>query len=230
MKKRQTSRKIFGILLIILGTIGLFLPLLQGILLILAGLALLDEKLPIRIKKLLKKFKLQSEKLKIFFIFSRYLILLALMFSLPLIYKTFTPLTLYPSAFLLDLFYDIAVYNLMIIINAKTFIQLIPACIAGSAYLLLLILNLSLPMKIDKRIYSIIVSFLALLILNILRIFILSVLYHNDFIFFDFTHRAFWYIGSTLFVIAIWFFIVKIFSIKEIPVYDDFRYLMKNIS
>ena len=159
----------------------------------------------------------------------RYIILLALMFTLPLIYKIFLPLTIYPVAGLLKIFYQVSIQKDIIMIGLQTPIQIISACIAGSAYLLLLILNLTVPMKTKKRIYSIALSFIILLGVNILRIFILSILYHNNFRFFDFTHKLFWYALSTIFVITIWFLIVKIFSIKEIPVYTDIKYLSKNI-
>ncbi|MEK6872893.1 MAG: pacearchaeosortase [Nanoarchaeota archaeon] len=181
------------------------------------------------LQKTLTSLISNKPKNKSLLILLRYLILLGLMFTLPLIYKTFTPLTFYPSIFLLKLFYDVTINNLLVIINDKTFIQIIPACIAGSAYLLLLILNLSIPMKLKKRIYLIFISFFILLILNILRIFILSVLFYHNFIFFDITHKLFWYFLSTVFVVLIWLFIVKKYSIKEIPVYSDIRYLMKNI-
>ncbi len=165
---------------------------------------------------------------KSYLILIRYLILLAITaLTLPLIYKIFTPLTFYPSAYLLKLSYNIAINNDIIIINAKTFIQIIPACIAGSAYLLLLILNLTIPMKLEKRIKAILLSFLILLVLNILRIFFLATLYHNGFTYFDFTHKLFWYVLSTVFVVFIWLLIVKIYKIKEIPVYTDFKYLLK---
>ena len=162
-----------------------------------------------------------------FSILIRYLILLGLMFSLPLIYKIFTPLTIYPTIFLLKLFYQVSYLNSMIILNSKTIIYIIPACIAGSAYLLLLILNLSLPMSLKKRIRTILFSLTLLLSLNILRIFSLSILYYNSFRFFDITHKLFWYGLSTLFVILIWFYTVKKFNIKEIPIYTDLKYLSK---
>ena len=162
-----------------------------------------------------------------FSILIRYLILLGLMFSLPLIYKILTPLTIYPTIFLLKLFYQVSYLNSMIILNSKTIIYIIPACIAGSAYLLLLILNLSLPMSLKKRIRTILFSLTLLLSLNILRIFSLSILYDNSFRFFDITHKLFWYGLSTLFVILIWFYTVKKFNIKEIPIYTDLKYLSK---
>ena len=162
-----------------------------------------------------------------FSILIRYLILLGLMFSLPLIYKILTPLTIYPTIFLLKLFYQVSYLNSMIILNSKTIIYIIPACIAGSAYLLLLILNLSLPMSLKKRIRTILFSLTLLLSLNILRIFSLTILYDNSFRFFDITHKLFWYGLSTLFVILIWFYTVKKFNIKEIPIYTDIKYLSK---
>jgi len=169
-------------------------------------------------------------KKKSFNILFRYLILLVLTaFSLPIIYKIFTPLTIDTTVSLLRTLYEVTTNNTILIIESRTFIQIIPACVAGSAYLLLLILNLTLPMKFEKRIYSIFLSFLILFILNILRIFLLSILYHNQTPYVDFTHKLFWYGLSTVFVILIWFFIVKIFRIKEIPVYTDFKYLIKNI-
>ena len=166
---------------------------------------------------------------KAYHILLRYVILLALMFTLPLIYKIMLPLTIYPVAGLLKIFYQVSIQKDIIMIGLQTPIQIISACVAGSAYLLLLILNLSVPMKTKKRIYSIAFSILILLGLNILRIFILSILYHNNFRFFDFTHKMFWYVLSTIFVITIWFLIVKVFSIKQIPVYTDIKYLSKNI-
>ncbi len=159
----------------------------------------------------------------------RYLILLTLMFTLPVIYAIFTPLTVKPTAFLLDLFYNIILDNNIILIDFRTTIKIIPACVAGSAYLLLLILNLTVPMEIKKRIKTILLSFLILLILNIARIFFLAIWYHESIPFFDFTHKLFWYGLSTLFVVAIWFFIAKKFSIKQIPVYSDMKGLTRGM-
>ena len=84
----------------------------------------------------------------------RYSILLFLaIFSLPVIYKIFKPLTIFPVYYLLKLSYNIQLINDYLIIG-DTIIQIIPACIAGSAYLLLIILNLSVPMKTKKRVHT----------------------------------------------------------------------------
>ena len=157
----------------------------------------------------------------------RYLILLGLMFTLPWIYKVFTLLTIYPVAYLLKLFYNVLIFENTLFINSQI-IQIIPACVAGSAYLLLLILNLATPMNFKKRIYSILTSFAILLLLNILRIFFLSIFYLENLPFFDFTHKLFWYALSTIFVVGIWFAEVKLFKIKEIPFYSDMKLLYEN--
>ncbi len=171
-----------------------------------------------------KNKKLSVEKRKIISILTRYFIMLSLMFSLPVIYKIFTPLTIISASKILSLFYDIKVVNDLIISNSYT-IQIIPACVAGSAYLLLLILNLTTQIKLKKRIYSIFFTFILFFIINILRIVILSALVFNDSSLFDVTHKLFWYALSIFFVVVIWFLTVKIFKIKGIPAYDDLRYL-----
>lgn len=161
-------------------------------------------------------------------IFIRYLILIII--ALPnfwLFYLIFTPLTLYPVYFLLTLFFDTSLIQNIILINDLP-IELIPACIAGAAYYLLLILNLSVPkIKFKKRIKMIMFSFTSLLILNILRIFLLSLVFLSENSFFNIAHKLFWYIGSTIFVVGIWFVEVKIFKIKEIPIYSDIKFLYK---
>ncbi len=144
-----------------------------------------------------------------------------------LFYLIFTPLTIYPVYFLLSLFFEPSLIKNIILIGEFP-IELIPACIAGSAYYLLLILNLSTPkIKIQKRIKMILFSFTFLLILNILRIFLLSLVFISGNSFFDIAHKLFWYLGSTVFVVGIWFIEVKLFKIKKIPIYSDIKFLYK---
>jgi exosortase/archaeosortase family protein len=161
-------------------------------------------------------------------IVTRYFILIFL--ALPgfaIFYFVFAPLTIYPTYFLLSLFFDVSLMGNIIFIN-KIPIELIGACIAGSAYYLLSILNLSTPkIKLQKRVKMIFLSFGIFLIINILRIFLMSVLFMSGSSFFDITHRLFWYIGSIVFVVGIWFSEVKLFKIKEIPFYSDIKFLYK---
>lgn len=180
--------------------------------------------------KKIKKRSWNSNDKKILLIPLRYIILLGLVLSLPLIYKILTPLTIYPVSLILKMFFsDVVTVSNFLIINLKVTIELIDACVAGSAYLLLLILNLSLEMPLKKRIYSIIFSLMLLYIINIIRIVIFSILFYNSFEYFDFTHKLFWYFISTIFIVGIWFLTIKIFKIKEIPVYSDVMVLLKEI-
>ncbi len=163
-------------------------------------------------------------------IVARYLILIAVSFpSLWIFYFVFTPLTVYPVFYLLGIFFDAILIKNVIIINNQVPIELIRACIAGSAYYLLLVLNLSLPkIKIRQRIKMIVMSFAALLLVNILRIVLLSFIFLESFTIFIAAHQFLWYFMSTIFVVAIWFSEVKFFKIKEIPFYSDLKFLHKH--
>lgn len=160
----------------------------------------------------------------------RYLILLLVAIpNLYIFYLIFTPLTLYPVYWLLGLFYEASLSGNSILFQNFN-IELVEACIAGSAYYFLLILNLSTPkIKVKKRIKLMAYSFLTFLILNILRIFFLSLLLFSESNYFDVTHKIFWYSISTLFVVGIWFFQVKQYKIKEIPIYSDLKYIFGKI-
>ncbi len=162
-------------------------------------------------------------------IFVRYSILVIIgILGVKFFYVLFTYLTIYPVYFLLKIFFDASLMDNIILVNAIP-IEIIGPCIAGSAYSLLLILNLSIPyIKLDKRIYLVLFSFLSLLVINILRIFSLSILFVQGVSFFDITHKLFWYVGSTIFVVGIWFLGVKIFRIKGIPFYSDIKLLMSH--
>jgi len=159
----------------------------------------------------------------------RYCILLLIGLSLTLIYKLFLPLTLYPAYFLLKLFYNASLSCDKSIIIGAFKIEIISACVAISAYYLLLILNLTTSMKKKNRIYSLFFSLVSLLVLNILRIFILSILYINGFKYADIVHSITWHLLSIAFVIGIWFLTIKIFKIKKIPIRDDLVFLRKKL-
>lgn len=163
-------------------------------------------------------------------IFIRYSILLIIgILGLKLFYLLFTFITVYTVYFFLNLFFDATLISDVILINNLP-IEIIGPCVAGSAYYLLLILNLSIPeIKFSNRIKILFFSFLILFIINILRIILLSVLLIFGLSFFDMTHKLFWYGGSTIFVVGIWFLSIKIFKIKKIPFYSDVKFLLKNL-
>ncbi len=129
----------------------------------------------------------------LFSITLRYFLLLILgLGNLFIFYLIFTPLTVYPvfwlivssnQATLLQGTYtsvcellegtfleSLACINTTIFFK-DYFASIIPACIAGSAYYLLLILNLSTPMGLKTRIKSLSFILILFLILNIARIF-----------------------------------------------------------
>lgn len=161
----------------------------------------------------------------------RYLVLLGLilLFSYSsIIYNIFLSFTIYPVNFILNLFYNSAVFESRIFLENST-IEIIPACVAVSAYLLLLILNLTIAMPLKKRLYSLCFSVFSLLILNILRISLLSSLLVEDFVYFEELHKFLWYFLSLVLVIVIWFATAYLFKIKEIPVYSDFKRIIKQL-
>ena len=164
-------------------------------------------------------------------IFIRYflLILIALP-NLFIFYLILTPLTLYPLFLIFKIFIkDISLINNSFIISGFR-IDIIGACVAASAYYLLTILNLSVPnIPLKKRLKMLSFSFLLLLSFNILRIFILTIFFVSEYSFFDFAHKLFWYFGTTIFVILIWFIEIKRYNIKEIPIYSDIKFLIKQI-
>jgi len=143
-------------------------------------------------------------------------------------YEFLLILTIHPVNFLLNLGYSTVLVGNTITIGTDI-IEIIPACVAVSAYFLLLILNLTTPMGLKTRFKSLLFSLLALLIVNILRIHLLSLMFLNNAASFEIIHKLFWYILSTVFVVAIWFITVYLFKIKEIPAYSDIKYLLKTI-
>jgi exosortase/archaeosortase family protein len=171
---------------------------------------------------------MEKDLKKGFSIIIRYLILILIAIpNLYLFYLIFTPLTTNLTYIILNIFSDVNIYNSFIEIDNSIFIQIIDACVAGSAYYLLLILNLSTPnIHIKKRLLMILSSFSLFLLLNLSRI-ILSVSTLMNFpSYFNFVHYSFWYISSIFFVIGIWFLNVKLYKIKEIPIYSDFKFLV----
>jgi len=163
----------------------------------------------------------------------RYVLLLLLgLGNLYLIYLIFTPLTVYPVYFILSLFYQVSLHQATLSIFTGETLKLIEiagACVAGSAFYLLYILNLTTPMKAKTRLYSLIYSSLALLLINILRIILLSFLSIKDYASFEIIHKLFWYFLSTILVVLIWFSQVYFFNIKAYPILTDFKELKKQI-
>ena len=171
------------------------------------------------------KRKINKQTKRFFDLFLRYLvILIAGLGNLFIFYKFFTPLTAKTVAFILNLFSKTTAVG-DIITSQNLIIELIPACIAGSAFYLLFILIFATPnIVIKKRAQIVLFSFVSLFFLNILRIIILALM--TESIYFEATHKIFWYGVSTIFVVGIWIFSVKIFKIKDVPGYTDLKFLV----
>jgi len=156
-------------------------------------------------------------------LFIRYAIILLLGLNLWIFYNIFTFPTIYLTNSLLGLFFITTSSNSIIYFN-NIAIELIPACISASAYFLLSILILSIPnIQLSKRIIILALAYTSFFIVNILRIICLSLIFNSTY--FDLLHKSFWFILSTMFVVLIWFSLVKIFEIKQIPFYTDFIFL-----
>ncbi len=158
----------------------------------------------------------------------RYGILIILGFGIESIYFIFRPLTVYPVYFILDLVYGANLVENGMVVNG-IFVEVIDACVAGSAYYLLLILNLTTPMKIGLRMKNIVFLVGSFLVINVIRIIFMVFLFFSGYEYFNLAHKAFWYIGSTIMLVGIWFIGVRIFGIKNIPIYSDLRSMQRAI-
>ena len=159
----------------------------------------------------------------------RYFILLIVGLNIDVIYSIFTPITVNVVYFILNAISGAYLVQNNSIIFKSIIIELVPACIAGSAYYLLLVLNLSTKMSVRKRAINICFLMVSFLVLNVIRIVFLSFFYFYTENYFDITHKALWYMGSTLAVVGVWFLGVWIFKIKEIPIYGDLSNLARYI-
>ena len=159
----------------------------------------------------MKKSSEKSINTKTINIFIRYiLILLFGLGNLTVFYNIFKPITIRAVYLILGMISETILIQNYIIFNSHI-IEIIPACVAGAAYYLLLILILATPdIDLLKRLKIILISFTVLFIFNILRIILL--VFTLDTIYFESIHFVFWYVISTLFVFATWIIIIKIFN------------------
>jgi len=149
--------------------------------------------------------------------------------NLYLFYLVFTPLTVYPVTWILQLVADATPFPGNVILVNGIFARIVPACVAGAAYYLLLILNFTTPLTTKTRIKSLIFLWTTFLILNIARIIVFALLFSAGFPYFDLTHTASWYFGSTVLVLLLWFANVSLFKIKAIPLFSDLKTLFSDI-
>jgi len=161
----------------------------------------------------------------------RYGLIIFSVFLIPLFYILLKPLTVNSLYFITHFFYNVAVNEsvLTFFISGTSFnIEIIDACVAGSAFFLLLILNLSTKgIGLVKRIYLFFFDALLLFLVNLVRLMVIIPLYLQESAFFPIAHQIFWYGLSILFVIIIWLFGAWVFRIREIPVYSDVFWIIR---
>lgn len=159
--------------------------------------------------------------------FMRYILALIFGLNIWFLELIFLPLTFYPVLFILNLFFNVKSSIPYLSVNGSL-ISIVSACVAASAYYFLIAINLiTKDIGIKKRIKMILFSFFLFLVINIIRIILLSVLYVNSFSLFDLTHKILWYGLSAVLVVLIWLLTVKIFKIKAIPFCSDFLYIKR---
>ncbi|MFH1210312.1 MAG: pacearchaeosortase [archaeon] len=124
--------------------------------------------------------------------------------------------------------YPISVEGNLITLGENT-LRFISACTATSAYYLLAILILlTKDMGLKRGMKIFIAGALLILLMNIVRIdILLIVLAEKGVNMFTSLHLVFWEFVSSLYVAAVWIFLVKKFRIKNIPAITDIKELYK---
>ncbi|MFH1971977.1 MAG: pacearchaeosortase [archaeon] len=146
-------------------------------------------------------------------------------------YWLFTPWTVNLVYWILKGVYNVTLQGTTIMHTSRASFTLIPACVAASAYLFLSILILiTRDIDIKDRMKMLVYGWLMILVFNILRIFVLILVYLNyGKNYFDALHLTFWYVLSTIAVVGIWIFLIHVFKVRGVPVYSDIRYVIEKL-
>ncbi|MFH1636961.1 MAG: pacearchaeosortase [Candidatus Woesearchaeota archaeon] len=143
-----------------------------------------------------------------------------------LFYLVFAPLTLYPAFYLIRMMTPATLSGIMLYIPGYTF-SFIDACAAASAYLLLsYLILLTMDISIKKRVAMFLSGSALILAFNIFRIWLLFyILLNFGMSAFQAVHMFIWKFLATLYVLAVWIFLIRAFKVKSIPIYSDYKYL-----
>lgn len=143
-------------------------------------------------------------------------------------YVVLSPLTLYPSYWILNLYSDATLTGSKII-TSNYYLNFVDACIAAAAYFLLALLVLFTDkIRFRERVYMFLLGSLMILSFNIIRIEILFyVLLNYGSNIFQSIHLIFWKFLSTIFVFLTWIFLIKKFRVKAVPVLSDYKRILK---
>ena len=135
-----------------------------------------------------------------------------------------TPITVYASYLLINIFFDTVVKGNVIVVNGFPF-EIVEACVATLAYFFLwLLCMLTKDVETKTRLKIIGFGFILIFGMNIIRIFLLVfIALKYSFNWFSLVHLAFWNFVSGVYVALVWIFLVRKYKIKNIPVYDDLK-------
>lgn len=142
-----------------------------------------------------------------------------------------TPITIYFSNLILNLFYSSTILNNSIYFQDKA-VEFVPACIALTAYsLLFLLIILTKDISLKNSIKMFLFGSLLIFVMNIIRIeILLFLLIKNNYNLFEQVHLLFWNFVSGLYVAFVWIVLIKKYNVKSIPIYSDVKYLYQRIN
>src|SRR3989344_4563529 len=154
----------------------------------------------------------------------RLVLAVLLTLSYQLLYKILIPITLYPSFYILKLIYKAELSGTLITIDNYS-LTFIPACAAASAYILLgILILLTKDIKLKTGLKMFLLGSLLILTANIIRIeALILILINLGKNYFETLHLFIWKLLSSLFVAAVWIFLIKLHKIKSIPIVSDIR-------
>ena len=167
----------------------------------------------------------------IFDLVLRYIVSALSFLIIPAIYLVFSPLTIWLTGGIMQIFYEVQIHKNVLFFPAfNASIEIVDACVAGSAYFLLFLLNvLTRDLKLLKRIYLLLFSFACLFLINVIRLVLIIPMFLSNSAWFDFTHKFFWFVLSIIFVVLIWILSVKVFRISKVPVYSDVAFILNKL-
>jgi exosortase/archaeosortase family protein len=137
------------------------------------------------------------------------------------LYWFLTPLTVQTVKILISTVTSVTLLGETTLYIKGEYISLVPACIAGAAYYLLLICACTIPLTWKERGKVLGISWGLLFVFNVIRILGTTYLATTGNSLFTVTHAFFWYAGSTVMVILCWILTTTYCKIQTIPFVTD---------
>ncbi len=139
-----------------------------------------------------------------------------------------TPLTIYTSFLILSAYNPILSGNFLIINNIK--FEFVEACIVTYAYYFFWVLVLlTKEIRLKIRFEMLFFGFILIFLMNVFRIGLVIYLgISHGFFWFNLVHLIFWKFIMGVYVALIWIFLIKVYSIKSVPIWDDLKFLYKD--